>query len=159
MSLAPNFRAQHQMVIRGPDRAVELRARTHQPRPAALSLGPRPEGDQLTSSLNHEGSREDRVPREMLRIHPVLRTEIDLPGDDRAFKLSDAGDLAHLAHRKESGFEIDQGAGHISGGAGMRHVRLLAGLTRWSITSEDIEATALSDRWILLLTAILRLAR
>src|SRR5712691_13079437 len=136
MSLAPNFRAQQQMVMRWADREMELRARTDQPWPAALPLGPRPKGDQLPSSLNQEGSREDRVSREVLRIHPMLRTEIDLPGYGRALKVGDAGDLPHLAHGKEGGFEVDQGAAHVGGGAGMTHVRLLEGLTRWGITSE-----------------------
>ncbi len=127
MSLAPNFRAKQQMLIRRPDRVVELRARTHQPRPAALPVGPRPEGDQLTGSLNHEGSREDRVSREVLRVHPMLRTEIDLPDNGRALNLGDAGDLPHLGHGKEGGFEVDQGAAQVSSGAGIRYVGLLEG--------------------------------
>ncbi len=156
MSFAPNLRAEQQMVIRRPDRAVELGARTDQPGPATLPLGPRPEGNQLTSSLNHKGSREDRVSREVLRIHPMLGTEIDLPRDGGALKLGDAGDLPHLAHGKESGLEVDQGTAHVSGGASMRHVGLLEGAHEVWHQIRGMEATALGDRRIALFRASLR---
>src|SRR5713226_5380753 len=38
MSLAPNLRAQQQLLMRRPDRAVELRTGTHQSGPPALAL-------------------------------------------------------------------------------------------------------------------------
>jgi len=75
---------------------VKLGPRPDQPRSPALTLRPSPKGDQLTRGLNHQSAWEDRVAREVLRIHPVARTEVNLGVDYRVGKFGNSGDLAHL---------------------------------------------------------------
>jgi len=85
---------------------VKLGPCPDQPRSPALTLGPSPKGHQLTRGLNHQSAGEDRVAREVLRIHPVARTEVNLGVDHCVGKFGNSGDLAHLPNWQKRGINV-----------------------------------------------------
>ena len=121
-------------------------AGSDEPRAAAVPGGPGPEGDQLSGRLDHEGSRKDRVVREVLGIHPVLAPQLDLAMNAGSLQGGHPSDLAHLPHGQERAVEIQQvGSGGNSGS--QRHMGCPGGEGKSNNASARPVAGHIAGRW------------